>query len=265
MDLVQALEYSEVQYWKKYYRRMAPLRSYASVIGGGMAFAVPQLPILAMNRVIGLGFERPISTEQLHAILNFYQQSGVKRFFLQLSPHVLEARTINTLQTIGFRHYNNWTKHFRPIIKEQVSSAHAGYRVLELELEEASQFGELICNCFHWNYDQLDRWLNQSVGAPGYKHYAVQIEEQIVGVGALHVEGACASMAFAATLPAYRGLGIQQQLLQKRIEVARELGCQYLVSETAEETNGKTVTSARNMRRVGFEIAYQRQNWLFEC
>lgn len=263
LDFVQALEYSEVQYWKKYYRETAPLKSYASVIGGGMAFAVPALPILAMNRVIGLGFEGRIREEQLDAILNFYRQSGVKRFFIQLSPHVLDARATSTLQANGFRYYNNWTKHFRPIEKD-LPSAQEGFPILELELEDAAQFGELICTCFDWNYDQMDHWLNQSIGAPGYKHYAVKVDEKIVGVGALHVEGAYASMAFAATLPAYRGLGIQQQLLQKRKEVARELGCQYLVSETAEEANGKTVTSARNMRRSGFEIAYQRQNWIFE-
>ncbi|NRB47638.1 MAG: GNAT family N-acetyltransferase [Saprospiraceae bacterium] len=262
-NLVRALEYSEVQYWKKYYNETAPLTSYASVIGGGMAFAVPQVPILAMNRVVGLGLGHPITKEVLETVLRFYHEAGVKRFFVQLSPAVLSADTYSILQASGFRHYNNWTKHFRSADKK-LTIAEGSFPVLELRAEDASQFGELICSCFDWNYERLDQWLNQSIGAPGYKHYAVQIDEKMVGIGALHVEGVSASMAFAATLPAYRGLGIQQQLLQKRIEVARELGCRYLVSETAEETNNKPVTSARNMRRLGFEIAYQRQNWIFE-
>ncbi|MBX2874752.1 MAG: GNAT family N-acetyltransferase [Saprospiraceae bacterium] len=263
LDIVRALEYSEVQYWKKYYRETAPLKSYASVIGGGMAFAVPGIPVLAMNRVVGLGLDYSINREQLRTIVGFYQKVGVKRFFIQLSPQTLDETTFEILQASGFRHYNNWTKHFRPTAKD-LNTAQEGFPILKLGLEDVSQFGKLICTCFDWKYDQLDHWLNQSVGAPGYQHYAVHMDEQIVGVGALHVEGECASMAFAATLPTYRGLGIQQQLLQKRIEVARQLGCRYLVSETAEEINGKTVTSARNMRRVGFEIAYQRQNWIFE-
>lgn len=262
-NLARALEHTEVQYWKKYYQLAAPLTSYASVIGGGMAFAVPQVPILAMNRVIGLGFEHSITEEVLETVLNFYSQAGVKRFFVQLSPEVVDAHTHSILQASDFRHYNNWTKHFRPVDKE-LPIAQGGFPVLELEAEDASPFGELICSCFNWNYERLDQWLNQSIGAPGYKHYAVQLDQKVVGMGALHIEGVYASMAFAATLPAYRGLGIQQLLLQKRIEVARELGCRYLVSETAEETNNKTVTSARNMRRLGFEIAYQRQNWIYE-
>lgn len=263
LNLIKALEWSEIQYWKNYYRETAPLPSYASVIGGGMAFAVPDLPILAMNRVVGLGLDSEISEEELHAILDFYRKAGTERFFLQLSPHVFNERTIDILQAKGFRHYNNWTKHFRPV-PEDSPTYRGDLQTEELLPEDASQFGELICSCFHWNYPRLDLWLNQSIGAPGYKHYAVRIDQEIAGISALHIDGAYASMAFAATLPEYRGLGIQQQLLHKRIKVARELGCSYLVSETAEDTPTKKVTSARNMRKLGFETAYQRQNWIFE-
>lgn len=263
LSLVSALEWSEIQYWKKYYSETAPLRSYASVIGGGMAFAVPDLPILAMNRVLGLGLESELTESTLQAILNFYKETGTERFFLQLSPHVLNERTSSILQANGFRHYNNWTKHFRPV-PEDSPTYRGDFQTEELRAEDASQFGKLICSCFNWNYSSLDLWLNQSIGAPGYKHYVVRVDQEIAGIGALHIEGEYASMAFAATLPTYRGLGIQQQLLHKRIAVARELGCKYLVSETAEDTPSKKVTSARNMRKFGFEAAYQRQNWIYE-
>lgn len=262
--LVRELEQSEVQYWKKYYRETAPFPSYATVIADGMAFAVPSLPILAMNRVIGLGLDREISTATLDDIISFYRAAGVNRFFVQLAPQVLDDKTQVTLKTSGFRYYNNWTKHFRTVDEADYPPSNQALQIIPLPASSMDKFGTILCDCFGWNYPNLDRWLNQAVGQIGYQHYAVSLDGRIAAVAALHVEGIYASMAFAATLPAFRGLGIQQELLLRRIMDAQQLECKYLVSETAEDKPENPVTSARNMRRMGFQTAYQRQNWIFE-
>lgn len=261
--LAADLEHSEIQYWKKYYRPEAPLKSYASVIGGAMAFAVPSLPNLAMNRVIGLGLDQEITSVALESIVSFYTSLGVPRFFVQLSPHALKEETAQRLADHGFWHYNNWTKHYRAIHEKPIATDQK-IDIKTLGAEQAAAFGRLICSCFDWNHPRLDHWINQSVGQEGYRHYAVYQDARMVAVAAMHVVGIYASMAFAATLPAYRGLGVQQALLSRRIADAKKLGCQYLVSETAEDRPERPVTSARNMQRMGFAIAYQRQNWIFE-
>lgn len=261
---VRELEQSEIQYWKKYYQQQTPFASYANVIAGGMAFAVPNLPILAMNRVVGLGLDREIMTADLEDIIAFYQSAGVNRFFIQLTPTVLDERLRQLLTSNGFRHYNNWTKHYKKIDEYDYPRPNEDFRISPLPAKSAAEFGEIICDCFGWKYPGLDQWLNNCIGQTAYQHYSVNVADEIVAVAALHTAEDYASMAFAATRPTYRGLGIQQALLLKRIRDARQLGCRYLVSETAEEKPGKPVTSARNMRRMGLQIAYQRQNWIFE-
>jgi len=261
---VRELEHSEIQYWKRYYQRQTPFTSYANVMAGGMAFAVPSLPILAMNRVVGLGLDREIMTADLKDIIAFYRAAGVNRFFIQLTPPVLDEELRQKLTSNGFRHYNNWTKHYKEIDEYDYPMPNTDLKISPLPVRSAREFGELICDCFGWNYPGLDQWLNNCIGQSAYQHYSVNVGGEIVAVAALHAADKYASMAFAATRPSHRGLGIQQALLLKRIRDAQQLGCRYLVSETAEDKPGKPVTSARNMQRMGFQIAYQRQNWIFE-
>lgn len=73
-----------------------------------------------------------------------------------------------------------------------------------------------------------------------------------------------AELAFAATLPEYGGRGAQSAFLARRMQDAADLGCESLISETAEDTLERPVASYRNMRRFGFEVAYLRPNYLLE-
>ena len=73
-----------------------------------------------------------------------------------------------------------------------------------------------------------------------------------------------ASMAFAGTLSAFRGMGAQGLLLKKRLIDAGHAGAKYITSETAQPQPDKEVKSYKNMIKFGFEIAYQRQNWLLQ-
>ena len=239
------------------------LESRASVIAGAFASAIPSIDTLAMNRVLGLGIDRAIYKEDIDAIIQFYRAGGVPRFFVQISPNTFQKDLTPLLQAKGFRHYNNWTKHFR-YCDAPIAKANCDLEITLLDASEASAFGTLICQSFGWKDPRLASWLAASVGQAGYTHYQVKKNDQTVAVGALFIERECASMAFAATLPNFRGLGAQQLLLETRLKKARVSGCRIAVSETAEAQLNKPVPSALNMRRFGFEQAYQRQNWIFE-
>lgn len=257
------LEYSEVAYWSKLYDSPSPLPCYDSVIAGAFAGAVPNLDILALNRVIGLGVECPVKADDIERIIHFYKAAGTKRFFIQLNPSA--AKNLSTLlEEKGFRHYNNWAKLLRtptPLLYKGNSQL----KVIRINTSaQADVYGQIICTSFEWKEEQLIHWLAASVGKPGYRHYLVMLADKAIAAGALHVMNNYASMAFAATLPAYRGMGAQSLLLETRISEAMTLGCDYFIAETAEEKPDKPVASFRNMRRYGFDIAYLRQNWIFE-
>lgn len=138
------------------------------------------------------------------------------------------------------------------------------WRSFKIDKSDSETYGRIIFESFDWQDDRLIGFLASTVEQAGYRHYLALQDSQPVAAAALHTTGIFASMAFAGTLPGYRGLGGQSILLKARILDAIELGCKYFISETAEQTAEKPVASYRNMVRFGFEIAYLRENWIYE-
>lgn len=263
-DLTCALEEQEAIYWSKLYDNRGTLKCYANSLSGSFSGAVPEIDILALNRVIGLGITHPILPQTLDEAIHFYQKVGAKRFFIQLSPQVLNPELREILTKKRFRHHNNWAKLVRSS-EVQVPVVESHLEVVRLTPAMAREYGALICNSFEWADDRLIDWLGASVGKPGYMHFAALNEGKTVAAAALHCAGDYAAMAFAGTLPEYRGMGAQSLLLQRRILEARKNGCRYILSETAENRPERPVSSYRNMIRFGFEEAYLRENWIWEC
>ena len=260
--LAYALEESEIAYWSKYYQTQAPMKSYANVIAGAFAGAVPKQDILSMNRVIGLGIRQTVKPLHIDDIIRFYTLAGTKRFFVQLSPHVIQDDLRDILRDRGFQHHNNWVKLWKkadmpiPEVETELTAVRIG-------LEEASTYGQIIFDSFDWQDDCLVDWLASTVGRVGYRHYLAFSQHQPVAAAALYLKDGNASLAFAGTLPSYRGRGAQGLLLKTRMHDAQQAGCQYIFSETAEEMPERSVASYRNMRRFGMEEAYLRENWIY--
>lgn len=85
-----------------------------------------------------------------------------------------------------------------------------------------------------------------------------------VGCGALYVTEAPRAgwLGLAATRPDRRSRGAQSVIFAARIERARELGCEAVVTETGVAGPDGPGPSYRNMLRAGFVPAYARPNWV---
>ena len=81
------------------------------------------------------------------------------------------------------------------------------------------------------------------------------------GVGAMFVSGESAWMDFGATSPEYRMRGSQGAILERRMQLALNLGCRWMYTCTGVDVPGDPQHSYKNIRRAGFEEAYLRANW----
>ena len=70
-------------------------------------------------------------------------------------------------------------------------------------------------------------------------------------------------LAGAGTLPAARRRGGQGAIMVRRIREALALGCRWLVTETFLDTPEHPNPSLHNMLRTGFQIAYERPNYIY--
>lgn len=262
-NLAIALEQSEAIYWSKYYREVSPFKLYFDEVAGAFLGSLPELDILALNRVIGLGMHETVDAAHIDEIIRFFFKAGAKRFFVQLSPHIKQSDLKDILAGKKFRFHNNWAKLVRKT-DLSIPNIQSPLKVVKIDKTDSETYGRIIFESFDWQDQRLIDFLASTVGQTGYRHYLALHDSKPVAAAALHTTGIFASMAFAGTLPEFRGMGGQSVLLKARILDAIELGCKYLISETAEQTADKPVASFRNMVRFGFVTAYLRENWIYE-
>jgi GNAT superfamily N-acetyltransferase len=71
--------------------------------------------------------------------------------------------------------------------------------------------------------------------------------------GLIAPEYGMAAFFGAATLPEFRGRGIQRAFMEERLRIARQAGCDLAVTLTMPGT-----TSQRNVERAGFRTVYTK-------
>jgi GNAT superfamily N-acetyltransferase len=79
------------------------------------------------------------------------------------------------------------------------------------------------------------------------------VDGKPAGTGELVCEDSVAWLSADATLPQFRGRGVQTALQRERLRIAAKEGCELAVTES---TPGSA--SQRNMHRHGFVVLYTR-------
>jgi len=205
------------------------------------------------NRATGLGLYEPLSEAALDAILEFLAGT---RFYLSISPEARPPELHDWLADRGLAPAYAWTKFTRPAADPPESST-------ELRVERVDtgkEFGAAAARGFEIP-DLFQDWLDRLAGRDGWHCYVAFDGDDPAGAGALYVTGTIGWLGIAATVPEHRGKGAQSAIIAKRIEGARELGCEVVVSETGEPIDGQPGPSYRNLVRAGLEPVYVRPNF----
>ena len=99
-------------------------------------------------------------------------------------------------------------------------------------------------------------WFSAPLDAPAWTQVVAYDGVVPVATGALHVCGPVAWVGAASTVPGHRRRGAQSALLAHRLQLAAADGASRVVSKV-EPGSG----SERNLRRAGFEPAYEVVQW----
>jgi GNAT superfamily N-acetyltransferase len=260
------LELQEAFCWSEHYKGLSSetltsLGIRLTNTGTAVAGIVAELDILAFNRVIGLGLEEPVTGELIDEIISLYGDAGVKRFFIQISPDALPHGLPDMLTERGFRYHNNWMKLYRAV--EPFPDVRTEFRIEVVDGSRSALFSDMLATCFEWP-DVVKPFLAAPIGRPGWTHYILYYGDTPAACAALFIRGEHASLAFAGTMPDFRGRGAQAVLIARRFRDALSAGCRWMVTETAEETPDRSVASYRNMMRNSFQVAYRRPNYIYE-
>lgn len=266
-DLTRALEQVEARVWTDLYRAATPEEAETcelgvTPMGSATVLTAGLVDVLAFNRVVGLGIGTPATEAMLNAIIEQYDTAAVPRFFVQLSPAATPAALFEWIRQRGLRHYNNWVKLFRPI--GTPPAAPTDLRIEQIGPEHAANFAALATQAFGWP-DTVRPWMTRIVGRPGWHHYLAFDGDTPAATAAMYVTDRYSYFGPAATHPDFRRRGAQSALIARRLRDAATLGCETLITETAEDRPDKPAPSFRNMQRAGFQVAYVRPNYICEA
>lgn len=228
------------------------------------------------NRVMGIGLDPEGREGEPEAALDeaaeHYRAAGIRRWMIQVLPHIEPARFEQAVAGKGIVRLRGWAKHLGPARPEiptrsklrVVRVAPEGSEGTENDPSLADTWSNVAVRLFGFP-PPFEGWLRALYGRKRWSLYLALDGETPIATGASYLSdsdrGPIGQLTFAGTLPEYRRRGAQSALIARRVEDAWSAGARWIVSETDEELPDRPNPSTRNLTRLGFPVAYVRANW----
>ncbi len=223
-------------------------------INGGCAISLPSAPAIGLNRVLGLG-----SVEDLDKAYHWMRQKTGNRF-LQLNVDAASGEVRNWIQSKGLHeHGPGWAKLTRSAPLSSLESP-GRVRTRRVKVDEAALFGSMMCKGFDFPQTLASLW-SAIVGKEGWSCFFALDGETPIGTGAMYVSDTYAWLGGGTTLPEFRNRGVQKALIQIRTDHGIAQGVSTFVVETEVPSLSKPNISYENLRKMGFQQAYDRKNF----
>jgi len=231
-------------------------------IGGGVALSILHDVTGFWNKALGFGFEEPVTYELIGRVVDFYRSQGNTRTTFQIAHSVLPPDWEEIRAAFGLRPTSHYVK-----LACRVEDFWPGESKLDVEPvrpEDVRQWATVTFRGFGMPEEGFTEMLAATYDHPDFHPLAAWDGDTMVATGSLFVRGQIGALTADATLREYRNQGAQSALLARRAELAAELGCRWLVTETGLPQEGRPNPSLNNMLRAGLLPMYSRRNWVWE-
>jgi hypothetical protein len=274
------LESVEAGMYEDLYRAAPPslareLGVEATREGGALRLTVREFGHPMFNRIMHVGLPTGSGppAETPSAVLDLgeahYRDAGVRRWLVQLLPHLETDEFRAEARGRGLVRHRGWAKHLGPA-RGSGPPPEADLRVVGLEeggsgdQALANAWARIVAEGFGIP-ESLVPWFEALHGREGWRLYLAldgDVPAAAAGLFLSSVDGTSfGHLGFAATLPRFRNRGAQSGLIAHRLWDADRLGADWIVSETDEELPDRPNHSYHNLVRMGLPVAYVRANW----
>jgi GNAT superfamily N-acetyltransferase len=254
LDLARRLEMAETISPDCYeaLRRYGPSDPVALLkVAGGYAFCCgPDYPV---NQIVGMGLYDEVTAADLDQLEDFFRSRGVPCSVV-LSP-LAHASLRAMLGERGYSIAEFNTVLIRRIQPDEPFSPPTGIVIERVTDDTIGPWMGSIAKGFEQDIVVAESVFGGFAVLPGALPFLARIEDKVVGGcgGRVIPEARIAAFFGTATLPEYRGRGVQSALIAKRLHEAALAGCEYAVVSTNPGSG-----SQRNMERRGFHVAYTK-------
>jgi GNAT superfamily N-acetyltransferase len=229
------------------------------IAGGHMIFAGLGSPI---GRAVGMGFSAAVTEADFAQLENFY--------YSRKAPAQLDYCPLTDISLLEIARKRGYTiAELNNVLARKLDLAEtfppgpAGFTIRSGRTDEALVFSAILRQSFFPDGGEpagLDEMLVPMFAFPGAITFVAEFHDAeasaklvATGAGLIIPDHKIVGLYGAATLKPYRGRGLQTAMLQRRMQVAAQAGCEYAVIVTQGGT-----TSMRNAERLGFTLAYSK-------
>jgi hypothetical protein len=226
---------------------------------GWMVFDAPGSPV---NKICGIGLDRPLTDEELDELVAFFTKRGAEPK-VELSPFSSPA-LLEGLARRGFilREFEN------TLVRAIPADAKAllpggwpdGVTVERVDPTNKSAVREQLVVSFSGFFpegatlpDGLIEFGMRAAQMPECDMFVARVDGEAVGGGSCESRNGVTMLFGTSVKPGHRRRGIQQALIAARLARGRERG-----SHLAAITSRPGIPTERNAARLGFGMAYSR-------
>lgn len=258
-ELIRKIEHSEKDYMKD---RMEAIQSRngnpegveLGYYGKAICFYSATMPWPSFNTVKGMTSE---DIKYVKEIIQFYRYKK-RKFQFEIVPSSVDPQLLAELSNVGF-YQSGFHVSLYCSPTNVISDTPEHIQIKEAGVEDFLIYATIHCRGTglpdhgipYVAENNKILWKRQ-----GWKFFIAYVENQPAAVGVMFTKQNISSLTFSATLPEFRGIGLHQNLLKRRISESFQQGCQLVVSQCAFLSQ-----SQRNMERAGMRVGYVRTTW----
>jgi GNAT superfamily N-acetyltransferase len=237
-------------------------------LGGGVVLSVRDDPSHFWSKTLGFGFDEPLTAELIEEVCAFYRVQRNPVATLRFAPEVLPEDWDEICAKRDISRGGAQVKLACEVDTalariEDFGRSEPTLRVEPMRQKDARRSSELMFGVFKLPEPAVEMAV-ASVGRPGWQAFAAWDGDRMVGTAASFIHQETAQYFAASTLPEARGRGGQSALIAARARAAKSAGCHWMVAQTNAEAPGEHNTSLHNMLRAGFEVVYERRDWVLK-
>lgn len=208
------------------------------------------------NRALAMGLRGPVRQDDIERVEAFYAERGLPSE-IEIAAWV-DPSLIRLLGQLGYRLIRFRNIYAQRLSPQTTTSLQSPPRLAAIETHAvnaatAASWATTLLDGFEYtasaDRERVDIWNQMLLALPNLTALIAVIDGKPVGAASVLVVGSVAMLGGAATLPAFRRRGVQRALIEARLAVAMQTGC-----ELAVVTADPGSSSGRNAERTGFQL-----------
>jgi hypothetical protein len=223
------------------------------------------IPFIHFNCVKNLGMGAPATEALVDEVLAIYREAGVQGFAFYHIPHCQPPELLEWFKARGLHRRGGWERIYRSnrVLTSMVIEPSDGFGVEKVTPTTAPEWAAYLDAIYGL---PTTPWLLALVERPGWHHYLLRQETQIVAVRSMYVdEAGLGWLGIDAPVPGIMApsYDLDIQICQTIVQDGIDLGVRYFVADIEAPDSEMNTPAYHHFEVLGFKRPYFRSHYSY--